>query len=266
MMLTNEYPVPERCLLAQAATYVMCGRFPISDEIYLAVPTADVISADDLIRALRAGVLTAEGELWDGFRQKGDPSESIRDFWDDCPFAPPLRKGVPIKRELWSREQTDLNQSSLVASYFVVKSHYQDEFRNETFLSDERPVNGRFLFAEITIFTSDLFSKFPPKAVPATKSAALAPEKPSPRRAGRPPKYDWDRFFAELIVRADLDGLPATQAELVSQMANWCLENWGEQPADSVLKEKTAAIFNHPRKNMQQKPEIRTSRFPAIPG
>jgi hypothetical protein len=200
------------------------------------------------------------------FRQKGDLSESIRDFRDDCPFSQPLRNGVAIKRELWSRERTDLNQSSLVASYFAVRRHYQDVFKNEPFLSDELPVNGRFLFAEIAISTSDLFSKYSPKAVPATKSAALAPEKPSPRRAGRPPKYDWDQFYAELIVGADLDGLPATQAELVSQMANWCLENWGEQPADSVLKEKTAAIFNHPRKNMQQKPEIRTNRFPAIPG
>jgi hypothetical protein len=258
-MLTIKYPIPERCLLAQAAIYVMYGRLPIPDEIFLAAPTAPVVSADELIRALRAGALTAQGNLYDAFR--GGSYESF-EGWRKVSHWP-LEEDLPIARDLWSSQNcSDLSESSLFASDAAIWCRY----KGRKFLSDEVfDKTAGFLFCEITISTSDLFSRFPAEAMAVTNSASLAPETPSPRRAGRPPKYDWDRFFAELIVRADLDGLPATQAELVSQMANWCLENWGEQPADSVLKERTAAIFNHPRKSMQQKPEIRTNRFPAIP-
>ena len=42
---------------------------------------------------------------------------------------------------------------------------------------------------------------------------------PSKPRRGRPTKYDWDAFFAEIAVRADLDSLPETQADLVRDMA-----------------------------------------------
>ena len=67
-------------------------------------------------------------------------------------------------------------------------------------------------------------------------------------RPGRKPKYDWDAFFAEIVVRADLDGLPDTQAELERTMADWCLDSWGEQPSESTIRSKVALIYKHPRK------------------
>lgn len=95
-----------------------------------------------------------------------------------------------------------------------------------------------FLFSRITVQTTDLFRLFPRAA-----TSGLTIETGS--KVGRPPKYRWDDFFAE----ADLDGLPQTQAELIGQMATWCIENWGDQPAESVLKERTAQIFRHRRKS-----------------
>jgi hypothetical protein len=55
-------------------------------------------------------------------------------------------------------------------------------------------------------------------------------------------------MYAEIAVRAELDGLPDSQAELVDAMAQWWLNRGGEQPSESVLKEKIAPIYRHPRK------------------
>ncbi|HEY8566539.1 MAG TPA: hypothetical protein VIL65_13630 [Beijerinckiaceae bacterium] len=50
------------------------------------------------------------------------------------------------------------------------------------------------------------------------------------------------------MVLADLDKLPSTQSELVAHMAEWCLENWKEQPGETWLKARTALIYKHLRK------------------
>jgi len=67
-------------------------------------------------------------------------------------------------------------------------------------------------------------------------------------RQGRKAKYEWDEFYIEIAVKADLDALPESQAELEKYMADWCLENWGEQPAVSTIRSKISPIYRHPRK------------------
>ncbi|MEQ9487627.1 MAG: hypothetical protein RIM72_01400 [Alphaproteobacteria bacterium] len=67
-------------------------------------------------------------------------------------------------------------------------------------------------------------------------------------RRGRTPQYDWVKFHAEIAIRADLDGLPETQAELEKEMASWCLEEWGKEPGESTLRSKISPIYNHPRR------------------
>src|SRR5262249_16521705 len=194
IMLTIKYRIPERCLLAQAAIYVMCGRLPIPDEIFLAAPTAHVVSADELIRALRAGALTAQGNLYDAFETfEGWRAES---GW-------PLEDDLPIARELWSSQNcSDLGKSSLFPSDVAIWCRYDKSYEGRKFLSDEVfDKTAGFLFCEITVPTSELFFRFPAEAIAATNSASMAPEKPS-RPAGRPSKYDWDQFYTELIVRA----------------------------------------------------------------
>ena len=71
-------------------------------------------------------------------------------------------------------------------------------------------------------------------------------------RPGAKPKYNWDEFFTELVVRADLDGLPETQAELQREMAQWCTDTWGEEPGESMISGKIRAIYKHPRKTKDQ--------------
>src|SRR5687768_13875436 len=65
---------------------------------------------------------------------------------------------------------------------------------------------------------------------------------------GRRRTYDWDAFFVEIAVRADLDGLPTAQADFEKQMASWCENTWGKQPAESAIRDKIAPIYRHPRK------------------
>ena len=74
----------------------------------------------------------------------------------------------------------------------------------------------------------------------------------TPSRAGargRRPKYKWDEFYAEIAVRADLDNLPETAAELQRDMAEWCLNTWGEEPSETMLKDKIRLIYRHPRRS-----------------
>jgi hypothetical protein len=76
---------------------------------------------------------------------------------------------------------------------------------------------------------------------------------PPKHRGGRPSPYPWDEFYCEIIRRADTpDGLPETQAELVSTMLQWCQKHWGMEPGESTVKERISAIYAHRRKG--QKP------------
>ena len=102
-----------------------------------------------------------------------------------------------------------------------------------------------FVFFQVTVLTKELMDLFPrPESSSPDQGKALGPIKGP---GGRRPQYKWDEFWAELIVKLHLDGFPETQAELVSQAAQLCTNMWGEAPADSVLKEKIARIYNHPR-------------------
>jgi hypothetical protein len=63
-------------------------------------------------------------------------------------------------------------------------------------------------------------------------------------KGGRPVKYDWDLFSAQVIYIANLpDGLPA-RPELHRQMMDWCAERWGDNaPADSMVRDRLARLL-----------------------
>lgn len=249
--MSSGFEVPDRCLLVQAALYVDFARIPIPDEIYLSAPDRVGSGPNILTRALRAKSLLARGSLVEAFRRTDDwdsPSDWI-------PFSSwPLIEDVEIDPELWSHEQIIFSRSELAADDAAVSRIYRvppldrEALLHIPFLNErqnfENAINREtaFLFSKITVQTTDLFRLFPKAATSGLTIATGA-------KVGRPPKYRWDDFFAEIIVRADLDGLPETQAELIGQMATWCIANWGDQPADSVLKERTAQIFRHRRKS-----------------
>lgn len=61
---------------------------------------------------------------------------------------------------------------------------------------------------------------------------------------GRKPKYDWEQFLRHIVIIANTpDGLPDVMAELETKMADWCNDNWGEIPAESMIREKISPIY-----------------------
>lgn len=62
------------------------------------------------------------------------------------------------------------------------------------------------------------------------------------RRRGRPPRYFWQAFAAEMVRRAIQDP-PSSQAEFERQMAEWCQQSWGAEPAISMIREYVAPAF-----------------------
>lgn len=110
-------------------------------------------------------------------------------------------------------------------------------------------INSTFEFTDghihdIEAFRDELFKCFgwDPTA------PAIPAQEPLKNRGGAPPKYDWEAFYLEISIIADLDGLPDTQADLERLMADWCLNLWRKEPSSSRLKAKISKIYNDPRK------------------
>ena len=54
-------------------------------------------------------------------------------------------------------------------------------------------------------------------------------------KGGAPRKYDWAAFIQEVVRIANTpDGLP-DWAQLTKDMKEWCLNNWGIEPAESLI-------------------------------
>jgi hypothetical protein len=64
-------------------------------------------------------------------------------------------------------------------------------------------------------------------------------------RGGRPAEYDWDTFVMEVIRRANLDGLPEKQADLIREMLVWFQTIFGQEPAESAVKKRISKIYSY---------------------
>ena len=71
-----------------------------------------------------------------------------------------------------------------------------------------------------------------------------SPEAP-PTKVGRPEGYDWNACMGEIIRLADMDGLPAIQADLVRHLMGWFEERFGKSPADSVIKSRISPLYKY---------------------
>jgi hypothetical protein len=76
-------------------------------------------------------------------------------------------------------------------------------------------------------------------AAPAEQTAPLSAR----NSGGRPEKYDWLAFDAEVVRIANTpDGLPPRE-DLQNTMLQWCEDNWGKQPGDSMVRERIARLY-----------------------
>ena len=62
---------------------------------------------------------------------------------------------------------------------------------------------------------------------------------------GATPRYDWEAVYIMLIRRINDLGLPATQAELITEVQDWFTQNspTGEIPEESTTRKKIAPIW-----------------------
>jgi len=105
-------------------------------------------------------------------------------------------------------------------------------------LRDELRFNGASLstaYQHVTLRRVDILQHWEP----------LAADK-KPKRAGRPFKYDWPPFHAEVIRLLEENGdFDASvdpdwhQSKLEAQMSDWCMKNWGSVPSESSIRSKT---------------------------
>jgi|GEM_PF-3708720 len=243
-----QFKKPERCLLVQAAIYISENKLPIPDAAYLSAPDRLVTCPKDLIRSLRDSQIVASGSLFEAYRTSQIATDTILAFE---PFSWPIIENVEIDAELWSEDRIDIANSRLIGKNDDVSRIYRVPPLDPDFLldhawgEDEKPVavETAFIFSNITVSTADLFKLLapPPGTIVEEKS-----------KGGRPPKYKWEEFYTEIIVKADLDGLPETQADLVRDMRGWFIDKLDDCPADSVLKERIAPIYKHPRKALKK--------------
>jgi hypothetical protein len=63
--------------------------------------------------------------------------------------------------------------------------------------------------------------------------------------AGPAPKYDWDGFYLQVIVRIHESGLPETQGELVGHMQEWFIAKSadGDVPDESTIRRRISPIW-----------------------
>ena len=231
-----ELPLPKYCLLSQAVVWIAKFETPISYEYY--VTLKNWIKLDDeiydepkkaLFLALMSGRIQAIGhyEMVNFERRSSDALMRRNDWKEFLEHNPPgkIKKSVPIDPILWEWDLVDWNNYCLNSPYGL-------------------GVAARFL--TVSVPTKELFEIFPAPADEKSQEADTS----SLSRRGPKPKYDWNAFYAEIAVRADLDGLPETAAELLRDMAEWCMNEWGENgvPGETMLKEKISPIYRHPRK------------------
>jgi hypothetical protein len=74
--------------------------------------------------------------------------------------------------------------------------------------------------------------------------AWLSPEKPSAAGRGRPPKWDWEEFWIQTVLLADMpDGLPEKQSAFEENMAQWFTDTVGDSPPQSQIREKAGKLY-----------------------
>jgi len=248
-----------RCLLIQAALFHARGVIPIPDELFDTAPRqlSDEENSPErlhnLVYALATGRLKAAGKLsaWEGaFFEKPRPR-----------VEPLFQYDTPIPELCWKWPAIHWNQSLLMVEGMSVLSLREIKYivpdpatakslnimlpELESTLH-EGSTNWSLAFERITVSVPELqqTSGGASRGEPGPGLSRINQERPR----GRPPKFSWEEFYAEIAVRADLDGLPPTQADLTRAMSEWCLKHWGEEPSESLLKEKIAPIYRHPRK------------------
>jgi hypothetical protein len=67
-------------------------------------------------------------------------------------------------------------------------------------------------------------------------------------RRGVRASYDWDKAWAATCLYIHENGLPQAQADLERVMLSWFSETYGQEPSESLVKQKVKVLFDTFRK------------------
>jgi len=85
-----------------------------------------------------------------------------------------------------------------------------------------------------------LFDTILPSTAP--EDAAESPDGPK-KKPGRPQEHDWNGFYVEIVRVADMEELPATQADLERRLLRWFQDKFGREPSESAVRERIGDIY-----------------------
>ncbi|WP_156029817.1 hypothetical protein [Sphingomonas sp. URHD0057] len=125
--------------------------------------------------------------------------------------------------------------------------------RVEFFFQDEEVLSTEFemadfeaLFAGLKFQLNQIEMLLPNFQMPAANIVSTD-RLEKPRAIGRPPKWNWEGALAFVISQAQLpDGLPTgpgAQARIEEMMSGWFLEEAGDTPAPSLVRQRAATII-----------------------
>ncbi|MGA7328004.1 MAG: hypothetical protein WBX25_26835 [Rhodomicrobium sp.] len=137
-------------------------------------------------------------------------------------------KGTPFRREVPDEQ---FEQCAPAGSLIKASKLAWDAEDNLWLVSEDKCLQ----FRDTSIDTAGLLREFPAEPIPTIQRG---------KSKGRPPRYDWTAFEAECLrLFAAKPGWSPSKADLERALADWCEDQWGDQPAHSVLQERINRIL-----------------------
>lgn len=151
------------------------------------------------------------------------------------------REMVSLQRALAQDLVHRLRTGDLIGRGFTVGNVLPVTVPEEFWTTVELDMDASAVTGHGITFTGVLIS-WRPNAPAEASDCKVAPGQKSRNSGGRPGKFDWEAFAAELVRLANTpDGLPNEQA-LRQHMLAWCAANFSEEPADSTFRDKLAKL------------------------
>ncbi len=234
-------PTIERCLLVQAAHWFIDGTMPLPDEVYQRAPivlNAEKPKLRELFLALQHEDFDVRGELFVYFKISRKHPSFVQ-LLNAPPPALSLSRNVKILIDTLSFGDVNFGNNAIESTRGFSDDYAKGQFEKwrQKFPRHEGWFATFFLEKVTVNFTN--FRAYLSAANESTQQ---------PERRGAKPKYKWDQIWAELVVRADLDNLPSTQAECIDEISQWCINKFDKAPSETTLKEKLRLVYGHHRK------------------
>jgi len=168
-----------------------------------------------MFRPVRVSLREAEKIVAERLDLAGDRANPLHSALKEGElFAETKENGNWVKHDAGWYESTDV----------LTPQRYAESF----------PQDGLLTFFDIMVEMKDLDRLWPV----STQSV---------NKAGRPAKYDWEGALIHLsrqVFCGEFDPIKDCQSEVVRRMRDWFIANRGEEPSDTLLKERAKRFLD----------------------